>query len=116
MAFCNWDIWQQLQKLTESQVWYEGQGGSRKINARGFMFGNCEFYFDNYATANKIYFIDPDSWRWIVNGPASTFGIVVKPWVEFRETYVDTFGKICKWNGQAVCINPKNNGVYTITS
>lgn len=115
MAFGNYDIWQQLQKLTESQVWY-GMGGPREINADGFKFGGVEFYFDNYCPANKIYFIDPSTWRWIVNGPSNTYGIIVGKWHDMDQVMVDTKAKICKWNGQAVCIDPRKNGIYTISS
>lgn len=114
LAFAGWDIWQRLQAITEGQVRY-GQGEGRKINAPSFQIDNVTFYFDSYAPANYIYFIDPTSWKWIVNGPKSTYGLSADKW-EKNPTYVKTWQKIVTWCGQLVCINPRLNGKYTITA
>jgi len=114
LAFCDWNIWQRLQALTEAQVRYE-PGEGRKINAQWFDLNNVRFYFDSHATANKIYFIDPTTWRWIVKGPKKTYGITVGKWHD-RNDYVDTKQKVVKWCGQLVCIDARRNGVYTITA
>lgn len=113
-AFADWDIWQQLQHLTESQVRYADEE-ARSINAPSFKFGDCTFYFDSHATANKIYFIDPTTWRWIVTGSKGTYGIKTDAW-EKRPDYVRTYQKVAVWSGQLICIDPRRNGAYTITA
>lgn len=116
IALSDWDIWQQLQKLTNPQATYVGEKYSaRQLNGKSFEASAMTFVFDKHAPAGKIYLIDPETWYLIYNGPESTYGVELGSW-EKRVDYGATLQYVVALTGQNICVNSRKNGVLTINS